>query len=293
MEGYQMLHRMKACTWLLGIALLSMVGCSEQESTNPPNFPHLREAPDSYMEALLVGELVSENGCLRVRSVGGTDYLLIWPYDSEMTADGRGARARISDGSEVTLSAGEDVRVGGGESSLSFVQRRVTQPIPSSCLGGSYWLVGEISAPTPTPVPVPTATPAPIPTVTSVPTPSPTEMSNPYLPMQSEDVNIYLEAEMVGELVLENGCLRAKGGADGDALLIWPYGSEMTTDGQGVRARKIGSDLDVTLSVGHRVRFGGGYRSINFVRGYVVEPIPSSCLGGPYWVVGEVSAIAE
>ncbi len=130
-------------------------------------------------------------------------------------------------------------------------------------------------------------------TPTSVPTPSPTEMSNPYLPMQSKDVNAYMEAEMVGELVLENGCLRAEGGAEGNALLIWPYGSEMTTSGQGVRVRKIGSDLDVTLSVGHRVRFGGGYRSVNFIRGYLVEPIPSSCLGGPYWLVGEVSAIAE
>ena len=130
-------------------------------------------------------------------------------------------------------------------------------------------------------------------TPTSVPTSSPTQVSNPYLPMQSEEVNIYMEAEMVGELVLENGCLRAKGGDDGNALLIWPYGSEMTTNGQGVRVRKRGSDLDVTLSVGHRVRFGGGYISVNFVRGYVVEPIPSSCLGGPYWVVGEVSPIAE
>ena len=140
--------------------------------------------------------------------------------------------------------------------------------------------------------PTPTSVPA-SPTPTSVPAPSPTVMSNPYLPLQSEEVNIYLEAEMVGDLVLENGCLRAKGGTEGNALLIWPYGSEMTADGQGVRVRKIGSDLDVTLSVGRRVRFGGGYRSINFIRGYVVEPIPSSCLGGPYWLVGEVSAIAE
>ena len=53
-----------------------------------------------------------------------------------------------------------------------------------------------------------------------LPTPPLAETSNPYLPMQSEDVNIYLEAEMVGELVLENGCLRAKGGAEGNALLI-------------------------------------------------------------------------
>ena len=154
------------------------------------------------------------------------------------------------------------------------------------------------TTPTSIPTPSPTKTSNPYPkqrhmTATSVPTPPPTKTSNPYLPVQSEDVNVYLEAEMVGELALENGCLRAKGGADGNALLIWPYGSEMTTNGQGVRVRKKGSVLDVTLSVGHRVRFGGGYRSINFVRGYTVEPIPSSCLGGPYWLVGEVSTTSE
>lgn len=146
---------------------------------------------------------------------------------------------------------------------------------------------------TPTSVPTPSPTTVPTPSPSTVPTPSPTETSNPYLPVQSEEVNIYMEAEMVGELVLENGCLRAKGGGDGNALLIWPYGSEMTTNGQGVRVRKKGSDLDVTLSVGHRVRFGGGYRSINLVRGYTVEPIPSSCLGGPYWLVGEISTTLE
>ena len=139
-----MLHRTKVCISLLVIALLSMVVCSEPESANP-NFPQLREAPNSYMDALLEGELVSENGCLRVRNIEhGSDHLVIWPYDSEMTADGQGVRVRISDGSEAILSVGEEVRIGGGESYLSFLQRRVAQPIPSECLGGSYWVAGEI-----------------------------------------------------------------------------------------------------------------------------------------------------
>ena len=124
---------------------MSMVTCTGPEPANP-NFPRLREKPNSYMEALLVGELVSENGCLRVRDLDhGSDHLIIWPYDSEMTADGQGVRVRISDGSEATLSVGEAVRIGGGELSLSFVQRRVGQPIPSECLGGSYWVAGQIS----------------------------------------------------------------------------------------------------------------------------------------------------
>ena len=141
-----MLHRVKACVSLLTIALLSIAACAEPEPTNP-NLPQFRETPDSYMEALLVGELVSENGCLRVRTERGSDHLVIWPYASEMTADGQGVRVRISDGSEATLSVGEEVRVGGGSSPLSYVQRRVAQPIPSNCLGGPYWVAGEILPP--------------------------------------------------------------------------------------------------------------------------------------------------
>lgn len=142
-----MLHRTRTTShiWLLGVALLSMVGCTEPEPANP-NFPQLREEPNSYMEADLVGELVSENGCLRVRNIErNTNHLPIWPHDSEMTADGQGVRVRISDGSEATLSVGEEVRMGGGSLPLSFVQKRVKQPIPSNCLGDLYWIVGEIS----------------------------------------------------------------------------------------------------------------------------------------------------
>ena len=145
-QRVRVLHRTTLHIWLLGTALLSMVACTEPELVNP-NFPQLREKPNSYMEALLEGELVSENGCLRVKNIEhGSDHLVVWPYDSEMTADGQGVRVRISDGSEATLSVGEEVRIGGGELlSLSFVQRIVKQPIPSNCLGDSYWVAGEIS----------------------------------------------------------------------------------------------------------------------------------------------------
>ena len=84
------LNWMKSCISLLGIALLSMAACMAQEPTNP-NFPQLDGGPVG-LEALLTGELVSENGCLRVRSTDGdgANFLLIWPNMSEMTADGPG-----------------------------------------------------------------------------------------------------------------------------------------------------------------------------------------------------------
>ena len=90
-------------------------------------------------EALLIGELTSDNGCLRVRTIDGADYLLIWPNTAEMTADGQGVRAGVS----LTFSVGDEMRMGGGEAKFSHVQKIVQQPIPSDC-PGPYWLVGEI-----------------------------------------------------------------------------------------------------------------------------------------------------
>ena len=122
-----------------------MVACTDAEGPEManPNFPQRYEEGTVRMQALLVGELVSDNGCLRVRNIEhGSDHLVIWPRDSEMTADGQGVL--IGDDSEVTLSVGEQVRFGGGELPLIHVQTLVALPIPSNCLGGSYWVVGEI-----------------------------------------------------------------------------------------------------------------------------------------------------
>ena len=126
-----------------------MVTCAEPELANP-NFPQLRQSgpgdPES-LDAEAVGELVSENGCLRLRNIDhGRDRLLIWPHTAEMTADGQSVLVRDNSGATLSFSVGDEMRMGGGETTLSHVQRRVRQPIPSNCLGGSYWLVGEISA---------------------------------------------------------------------------------------------------------------------------------------------------
>ena len=91
------------------------------------------------MEAALVGELVSENGCLRLRETNRYNYLLIWPQMSEMTSDGQGVR--ISKDSGVLLSVGDKVLIGGGATPPDHVHTIVAQPIPSDC-PGPYWLVG-------------------------------------------------------------------------------------------------------------------------------------------------------
>ena len=68
--------------WLLGIALLSIVACTEP--ANPPNFPQLSGGPVG-LEVMLVGELVSENSCLRLRKIDdGAGLLLIWNQTADM-----------------------------------------------------------------------------------------------------------------------------------------------------------------------------------------------------------------
>ena len=95
------------------------------------------------MEAQLEGELVLENGCLRVKSMDGTGHLLIWPQRYKLSVDG--ADIRISDDLGLSLSVGEEVRIGGGEKSLARLHTLVEPAIPDDC-PGPYWIVGEIPA---------------------------------------------------------------------------------------------------------------------------------------------------
>ena len=167
---------------LLGIVLLSMVACNEADGPEllaSPHFPQQQENMD-VMEALLEGELVLEEGCLRTKSKGGTDYLLIWPHGFKLSVDG--PDIRITDDSGLSLSVGEEIRIGGGEVPLAHVQTLVEQPVPDDC-PGPYWVVGEVPIPTGAqessgPVaqiqqqPTPTSTPSPrLPgSITPVPT---------------------------------------------------------------------------------------------------------------------------
>ena len=123
----------------VALVLLSTVGCTEP--ANPPNFPQVRGNPDG-MDAMLVGELVSENGCLRLRKIDeGTDHLIIWRQTADMTADGQGVRITDESGVSSSFSVGEKLRMGGAATrNLDVVQKSVVQPIPGNC-PGPYWLL--------------------------------------------------------------------------------------------------------------------------------------------------------
>lgn len=131
-------HRMRSYVSLLGIVLCSIVACTEP--ANPPNFPQVGGNPDG-LDALLVGELVSDNGCLRLRKLDeGIDHLIIWRQTADMTADGQSVRITDESGVSSSFSVGEELRMGGAETkNLDKFQESLVQPIPDNC-PGPYWL---------------------------------------------------------------------------------------------------------------------------------------------------------
>ena len=223
------------------------VEADNPDSLTYPYFPKLVEQT-SAMEARTQGELVLENGCIRLKDMGNTDYLLIWPPRFELTVDGEDIRIR--DDSGVSLSVGETIELGGGEKKIAHLKTMVEPPIPNHC-PGPYWIIGEIQT--------------------------------PYFPRLVEQRSL-MEARTQGELVLENGCIRLKDMGNTDYLLIWPPRFELTVDGEDIRIR---DDSGVSLSVGETIIPGGGEKKIAHLKTMVEPPIPTHC-PGPYWVIGQI-----
>jgi hypothetical protein len=113
----------------------------------PPGvvFPrqHPPEGLRAEMEALLIGELLEEDGCLRVGEAGES-HLVIWPYDYTVTAAEDG-KLQVRDGSgNVVARVGDIMRIGGGQ--VPKAEDATPTDIPARC-GGPYWLASsEVSS---------------------------------------------------------------------------------------------------------------------------------------------------
>ncbi|GAP13094.1 hypothetical protein LARV_00836 [Longilinea arvoryzae] len=148
-------------------------------------FPQLRARSVVFMTALLEGQLVLEDGCLRVvTGFAPQGSLIIWQPDYFPSQ--KGDQIEILDRNGLSVArVGESIALGGGEIQLSDdTTRQLRESIPAAC-AGPYFLMGEIvgqSKLTPaatgtpalqraTPTLWPTSTPGP---ATSVPTASAT-----------------------------------------------------------------------------------------------------------------------
>ncbi|GAB4581616.1 MAG: hypothetical protein Fur0022_43650 [Anaerolineales bacterium] len=123
------------------LLILSACGNNSGATLSPtPYFPQLKEEPNGYATALLMGELMLVDGCLRLDGNDGNSYLLIWPYDYSIGEEN--GVIQIFDGAaQAVAQVGDILKTGGGESSLEHAQSLVAS-FPESC-PGPYWLVGQ------------------------------------------------------------------------------------------------------------------------------------------------------
>lgn len=94
-----------------------------------------------YKDALIVGRLVLEDGCLRLQT-GTKSWQLVWPETYTVTVHGQTVFIDGPLGS-LTATLGQEVAMGGGSlSSYTAIQlRRAEGAIPPQC-EGPYWEVG-------------------------------------------------------------------------------------------------------------------------------------------------------
>lgn len=103
--------------------------------------PQLKQRDDAFMTALLIGDLVVEAGCLRIRDIyTGESRLVIWQADYFLT-DNNGVLAILDETGAVAAQVGERVFLGGGEQP-ALNETELRQPLPDSC-GGPYWRMGN------------------------------------------------------------------------------------------------------------------------------------------------------
>ena len=89
------------------------------------------------MLALLKGQLVLVNGCLRV-----DNYLLVWPHGFSISTDGEVIQIIDNTGKPI-VRVGDQVKLGGGERPSEFVAQ-YSAALPSNRCSGPYWIVGEV-----------------------------------------------------------------------------------------------------------------------------------------------------
>ena len=105
-------------------------------------------------------------------------------------------------------------------------------------------------------------------------------MSGIALPTLSFDPEIALTALASGRLVARDGCLRLVGRAGKTrALVIWPKGSRIVTEGRG--AGVILGNSGQRVPIGPRIQLGGGVGE-SIPPEALSTPLPSQC-AGPYF----------
>lgn len=130
--------------WLaLVIAAFLLTACSTSSAVRITSTPQIVA---TRMMALLFGELVEVEGCLRVNVEGSSSYLLVWLPDFAVNVDGGAVQVTDEKGNQVVVHVGDRLRLVGGEvHSIELLSGQVRQNLPAHC-PGPYWVVSSIEA---------------------------------------------------------------------------------------------------------------------------------------------------
>lgn len=131
---------------MIGIVVSILIaGCVEKtqqderfvNTSTSPFFPVQKDPHPARMTAILEGELVQINGCLRV-----DDYLLVWPYGFSVSTSGGVIQINNSTGKPIAT-VGDKVKLGGGEMPVDRIAN-FSSELPSSRCSEPYWIVGDV-----------------------------------------------------------------------------------------------------------------------------------------------------
>ncbi len=136
------------------VIFLSVTACVNRETSVPTSTSTTAPSPDAHfpqvatpignVDFLVTGELVLENGCLRVSKANlatGDNFLLIWDKNFATRREQGVLQVIDAHTSEVLASVDDYVEIGGGMAPTE-IEKYLKEPIPIEC-PGPYWLVGE------------------------------------------------------------------------------------------------------------------------------------------------------
>jgi hypothetical protein len=105
-------------------------------------FPQLKTRSTSFMEALLIGRLEVENGCLLAYQEGSDQPItIVWQTDYFLH-NNEGSIEMLDREGKVVGAVGEMIYLGGGEVG-NINSDQLQAPIPERCSSSPLWLMGE------------------------------------------------------------------------------------------------------------------------------------------------------
>ena len=218
------------------------------------------------MAALLEGELIEVNGCLRASDNDYKDgFLVLWPYDADIRV-GEDKIEVLNSAGLVVARAGERLRLGGGAMESSASMGRYDELIPglsqANC-PGPYWVAGNVE----------TLVEQAIPDIYVNPFSSNDHILAVFM-QQSRPSDV--EGTISGELSVDSkGCLRV-----GDYAVFWPPGSYLREN----PLRVFDNRNTLFAQIGETSELSGAEKQPQDYR-YFDNKVSCS---GPYWGAGEM-----